>query len=124
MSETPLQRRLLLRSPSEFPTLRLFRRNVGVATYHTHDGPDRHVAFGIKGQCDLYAIVDGGLHIELECKAPDGRLKPAQRDWRDWCLAHRVPWICLTEGKDETEEQTIDRWIAEIRALIDIRVDG
>jgi hypothetical protein len=114
MSESNAQKLLLLRAPENLPTLRLFRRNVGMGIF---DG--RKVRFGIKGQCDLYAIVDGGRHIELECKSVDGRIKPEspQAHWRDWCFAHHVPWLCLTEGQCETPEQTVSRWIVEITAI-------
>jgi hypothetical protein len=113
MSESRCQRLLLLRAPGAIPNLRLFRRNVGMAI---HSG--RHVHYGIKGQCDLEGIIDGGRHIELECKARNGRLNGEQAAWRDWCRTHKVPWLCLTEGKSETEEETIDRWVSEIRALL------
>jgi len=31
--------------------------------------------------------------LKVECKAPDGRFSPAQRDYRAYCLAGGVPYV-------------------------------
>ena len=112
--EITLQGMFLLKLPFEIPTLRLFRRNIGAARMRG----GHVVTFAVKGQCDTYGIGDGGVHVEAELKALHGRLSPEQRTWRDWCLAHRVPYLLCVEKKEETKEQTVDRWIAELKALV------
>lgn len=111
--EITLQGLFLLKLPYEIPTLRLFRRNIGGARMKG----GHVVMFGIKGQCDTYAICDHGRHIEVELKALHGRLNPNQKVWRKWCLDHHVPYMLAVEGKGETHEQTVDRWVEELRAL-------
>lgn len=108
--EATLVSRLLLEQPKRLPDLRLFKRSISVVQIE-----DRRIAHGIKGQCDLWGTWRGGRHVELEAKQKRGRLSPEQETWRDWCLAWGVPWLQLKPIKGETEEQTIDRWIIEIR---------
>ena len=111
--EVTLQSMFLLKLPFEIPTLRVFRRNVGAARMK-----GRHVVtFGVKGQCDTYGIADYGRHIECELKALHGRLNPFQKAWRAWCLEHHVPYMLAIEKRGEAHEQTVDRWIAEMKAL-------
>ena len=111
--ESTLQSALLLAAPSELPNVRFFRRNVGVAKMR-----GATVSFAVAGQCDLYGLVKGGRALEVELKSATGTLEPDQRDWRDWCLTWGVPHIVLKAKKDETVEQTVSRWIVELRALI------
>ena len=110
--ESTLQSALLLAAPGELPNVRFFRRNVGVAKMR-----GATVSFAVAGQCDLYGLVKGGRALEVE-RIATGTLKPDQRDWRDWCVAWSVPHIVLKAKKDETVEQTVSRWIVELRALI------
>jgi hypothetical protein len=114
--ESTLQTALLLAAPRELPDIRLFRRNVGVARLrggHT-------VSFAVAGQCDLYALVRGGKHIEVELKqagAPK-RIPPDQQAWADFCLDWGVPHIVLRAAPTETVGDTIVRWCAELRAVV------
>lgn len=112
--ESHLQSLLLLAAPLALPSIRFFRRNIGKAKYGEHT-----VRFGIPGQCDLYAIGRGGkLHLEVELKNVGKTLNQDQKAWRDWCLEWEVPHIVLKALKDETDVQTIERWLEELRSTL------
>jgi len=112
--ESQLQVALLLAAPERFPSLRLFRRNVGAAKMHGVT-----VRFAIPGQCDLYGILRGGRgHLEIELKGVGKSLSPVQKEWAAWCTEWRVPHIVLTAAKGETVEETVDRWCGELESLI------
>jgi hypothetical protein len=111
--ESELQSALLLAAPRALPTLRLFRRNVGAATYGAHT-----VTFGIRGQCDIYALARGGLHVELELKAAGGRLSKDQARWGAFCRTWEIPYALLHTDHGETIGETIVRWIAEINSML------
>jgi hypothetical protein len=119
--EIDLQALLLEIAPQAIPSLRLFRRNIGVARYKqapqapTHlPQPSRRVKFGIKGQCDLYGYFKGGRGIEIELKSKNGKLSKEQEAWCSWCQGWGVRWVALWPFKDETPEKTIERWIERI----------
>ena len=112
--ESQLQGKLLLEAPKRFPNMRLFRRNVGKARLQG----GYVVRFALPGQCDLYGIVRGGRHIEIELKGIDGKLKPDQVTWKTWCDEWGVPHLVLTASKLETDEETVDRWCREIGILL------
>ncbi len=112
--ESHLQTKLLLEAPKRFKDLRLFRRNVGSAVMKG----GYTVQFAIPGQCDLYGYVRGGRTIEVELKNVGEGLKPDQKIWRAWCVEWGIPHIVLTAMKNETDQQTIDRWCAELLAFI------
>jgi hypothetical protein len=109
--ESTLQSILLLAAPRLLPEVRLFRRNVGASKLHGHT-----VRFGIKGQCDLYALVRGGLHMELEIKTAEGQLSREQRLWRDFCLDMQIPWMLLKANPDEGAPAAAERWCREIES--------
>lgn len=77
------------------------------------------VAFAIPGQADLYGYVRGGRTIEVELKKYGERLKPDQELWETWCLEWEIPHIVLTGGKNETIEETINRWCLELQTLLE-----
>lgn len=106
--------------PYKIPTLRLFVRPI-VNSEVTRNGKTFHVRAGIKGQCDLYGIVEGGGHIELELKAAKGRLSPEQETWMALMRRMGVPCLVLKSEKDETPEETVNRWISEIAACLNVR---
>lgn len=107
--EVDYQRALLVRAASEFPHVRLFRRNVGLVKMS--DG--RMFRASIPGQCDLYAMARGGWYGEVEVKRW-GKLSAEQEKWRDWCLEWRVPWALLEADKSEAPIETVDRWVEEL----------
>ena len=113
VKESALQVALFLTAPKELPSIRLFRRNVGGARIR-----GQVVKFGVAGQADLYALVRGGGHIEVELKAVAGRLSPEQESWRNWCVAWGIPHVVLQAGKGESVEQTVGRWCAELKEEI------
>ena len=107
--ESELQTALLLAAPAAIPHLRLFRRNVAKVRVGK-----RTIRFAIPGQCDLYGLVRGGRHIEVELKAAAGSLSAEQRAWRDFCQEWNVPWLLLQAGRGETVEVTVSRWLSEL----------
>lgn len=113
--ESQLQAALLLEAPASIPELRLFRRNITKARIRGYV-----VHFGLPGQCDLYGLVRGGGHLEIELKAAGKRIVPEsdQDKWRTWCLEWEIPHIVLTGAKEETVEQTVIRWRDELRRLL------
>ena len=113
MIETQLQALLLLRAPHALPDLRAFRRNI-----HKLEIEGRAVSSGIKGQCDLYWIQRGGLHIETELKSATGVLTKEQKVWRAWCQSSRIPYLLLRAKIAEASETTVSRWIVELRHYI------
>lgn len=111
--ELKLQAMFFLALPHHLPNLRVFRRNIGAG--RTFRG--NIIRFGISGQSDTYAIVDGGRHIEIELKALRGKLSDEQKVWRKWCEDWHVPYLLAVERKCDTHEQTVARWIEELRRL-------
>lgn len=114
-SEAQLQTAFLLAAPAALPTLRLFRRNIGVARLHG----GHVVRFGVPGQSDLWGVTRGGVHLEVECKAYGGRLSPDQLRWSEWCATWGIRWVLLKAWKGETSEQTVERWVYEVRMALD-----
>ena len=118
--EDPLMWKLIESIPFAIPGARPFRRTVhNVHAVGKTGGHFRAVA-GVDGQADVvvYLKGTGGRVVEVETKARDGRLRPEQKVWRDWCAEWGVPWLCLKEGRDETPEQTVLRWLGELAALV------
>ena len=114
LSETDLLHRFIERVPHMLPHVRVFRRNVlNVETVHGFRARN-----GIPGQADAYAIVEGGLHVELETKAARGTLAEAQKAWRASCLRRRVPHLVLRAHRNEDPDATVGRWIAELQAAV------
>lgn len=69
------------------PYLRLWRQSVGTALLGT--GPARRmVSFGLPGMADLSGILRCGRRVEVEVKAPEGRVAPAQQRWADMVQAY------------------------------------
>lgn len=110
--ETLLQIQLLLVAPERLPNLRLFRRNVATATLH-----GTKVKFGIAGQCDLYGLLKGGRHLEIELKSATGTLNLEQKAWRSWCIGWGITHLVLKAKKGESVGETVERWIAELAVL-------
>lgn len=117
MIEIELMRMFMAEVPAALPHVRVFRRDI-INAEVSHGGRSFHVKSGTKGQADLYALVDGGLHVELETKAAKGRLADEQKVWREFCLSRRIPYLTLRACKGEHPAVTCERWIAELRAVI------
>jgi hypothetical protein len=114
MNETQLLHAFIARVPYTLP-VRIFRRNVA----HGKLENGGYVRNGIKGQCDTYAVVKGtAKHIEIEAKSATGRLSQDQKQWQAFCRVWGTPHIVLVAGKDETPEETVERWVLELSALV------
>jgi hypothetical protein len=66
-----------------------WRNNVGgFAKPYTTVGPNpitkvHFIRAGKKGLSDITGILPDGLYLAIECKAPDGRLRPEQKEFLD-----------------------------------------
>lgn len=118
--ERDLKAALLLAAPRELPHLRLFNRPVMRVKLRD---PERTIAVGIKGACDLYGIARGGLHIELELKTHAGVMSPKQVAWQTFCQAWGIPHLVLRAWSGESIEATVKRWCGEINAELSRRWD-
>ena len=116
MNELAYQHAFIAAVPYHLPA-RLYQRNI--INVKTEFGA--RVRNGIKGQADIECIVFGGLHIEIEAKAIDGRLKPQQKKWQAFCLKNDIPHLVVRVAPNETPAQTIARWIEELRTCIESR---
>lgn len=118
MNETDLLHLFMLRAPLAVADLwRVERRNI-INVQSTYGARVRN---GIKGQADAFALFRGGCHVEIETKAARGILEDAQRRWRSACLANRVPHLVLRAARQESPEDTVTRWIDELRAVVENR---
>lgn len=113
--EGKLKSALLLAAPRALPHLRLFVRQVMRVKLHD---PDRTIAVGVRGQCDLYGLARGGLHIELELKTADGVMSDKQLAWQAFCHRWEVPHLVLQARSGEGVEETVGRWCEEIQSMI------
>jgi hypothetical protein len=113
MGETDLMRLFMYEAARALPSVRLFRRQVGL--FRTED---RTIKVSQKGMADLQALVRGGRVVEIETKSRRGKLSPEQENWRDWCRSFGIPWLQLKALKNETPGQTVARWIGELRELV------
>lgn len=111
--EIAYQHAFIAAAPYHLPA-RLYRRNI--INVNTEFG--RRVRNGIKGQADIECIVFGGRHVEIEAKAIDGRLSPQQKKWQAFCLKNSIPHLVVRVHPNETPDQTITRWIEELRTCI------
>lgn len=75
---------IVLRWMNTLPNVRVWRRNVG-AVVGTYKGRSRFMRFGEAGMADIEGIGPDGVHIEVEIKAPGGKLSEAQLAWLVRC---------------------------------------
>jgi hypothetical protein len=113
-SETDLLWQFIKETPVSLPNVRVFRRNVlNVGTTLGFRAVN-----GIKGQADAYAIVRGGLHVEIETKAARGAMREAQEAWKRHCARFQIPHLVLRAKKNEAPDATVARWISELGECI------
>jgi hypothetical protein len=117
MSELELMRFFMAECAVHLPNVRVFRRDIINADVQKN-GRHFHMRAGIKGQADLYAYVDGGRVVELETKAARGTLADEQKTWRAFCIERRIPHLVLRAKPKEYPAETVERWIAELRAVV------
>ena len=58
-----------------------WRRNVGGGRFQNPSGKQYFVRFAEVGQSDVWFIADGGIHGEIETKAPGRKPSPEQYNW-------------------------------------------
>jgi hypothetical protein len=59
-----------------------------------------------KGFPDI--LLTGSFHGLLEVKSEGGKLKPEQREWRDWASAQQIPYAVVRSIDDVRE--TLASW--------------
>lgn len=91
--------------------MHLFRRNVGV--FRQMFGPGK-VRIGIKGQADIYGWDHTGRAMEIELKMHGKKLRPEQLQWAVVCVASSVRYYQLEQHRDETPDETVERWRKEL----------
>lgn len=91
------------------PLVRVWRRNVGAVK--VRDGG--FYRFGEPGQSDIFGIISEmrcpvcgrltgrGVHLEIECKAANGRLSPPQKEFQK--LINDMGGIAVTAKPDPTQ---------------------
>lgn len=119
MNETDLLMKFIAEVPSHMPNVRVFRRTI-INAEVARDGRSFRLKAGIKGQADAYAYIDGGRVVEIETKAAKGRMLEEQIAWRAFCAERRIPHLVLRALRGEHPAATVDRWIAELRGIVDV----
>lgn len=87
---------------------RFFEADVGLAKYEDARGRRRAVQFGTKGQGDIWGIVNGGLHVEIEVKKEDGRQSKAQKNFERMIVRFGGLYI-LARSVDDVRQAFIER---------------
>lgn len=65
-----------------------------------------------KGFPDI--LLTGAFHGLLEVKAEGGKLKPEQKEWRDWASSQQIPYAVVRSIDDVRE--TLASWQLNTRA--------
>jgi hypothetical protein len=117
MSEHDLLALFIRAVPEALPNVRVFRRNIIRRKVMINRIPVMLVN-GIPGQGDAYAIVKGGRHIEIEAKSSKGVMRPGQKRWRLFCGIWGITHLVVKGSKDELVEETVARWVEELRAVL------
>lgn len=80
---------------------------------------------GIPGQADYYALVRGGMHVEIEIKAAKMSGNKAviakQLAWREYCEKELIPYMMPRARKGEEPTATVERWVEELREMLRLR---
>jgi hypothetical protein len=123
MAESDLLWRFLQAVPKAIPGAHAERRNIirGARVGRS----EARVSNGIPGQADAFVILTGSRHVECETKAAGAGHDPdlgctcetcgAQRRWRARCAKLGIPYLKLRALEGESESQTVERWIGEVR---------
>lgn len=117
MNETELLMKFIAEVPEHLPHVRVFRRTIINAEVQ-RGGRSFHARAGVKGMADAYALVTGGGHVEIETKAAKGRMLEEQKAWRAQMAVMKIPHLVLRAKAGEHPASTIERWTAELRAVI------
>lgn len=122
MTETQLLHLMIQRAPAELPDARIFRRNVGLFRTIGPATDDlvpsgRLVKVGIEGQADAYALLRGGINVEIETKSAKGAMREAQLRWRAFCETWCIPHVVLKARRGAEPDAIVAEWIEELRAV-------
>lgn len=71
-------------------------------------------AMGVKAGAADIMILGWRTFIWIEMKSRTGRLRPEQKEWRDWCHSIGAPWFLCRSVSD----------VAEALASLQIRLNG
>lgn len=88
------------RSPSEKAVQTACKRYLRLVGAQVWDTSQPFRAAITPGLPDLLVFLPRQGLVFVECKAPGGRLTPAQRDFRDACQAAGVPYLVVTAAAD------------------------
>ena len=113
MKEDALRDAFIMRVPHVFPHVHPFVRKI----LNVEAVGGWRARAGVPGQADVYAIKDGGGHIELEMKAAKHKWYKQQIAWRTFCTDRKIPYLVLRALPGEEPGATIDRWLEELRPL-------
>lgn len=119
LSETDLLHVFIERAPFALPGIHVERRNI----INARTDKGYRVRNGIRGQSDAFAVYRG-QHVEIETKAARGALEEAQERWRARCVAPPqggpplCPHLVLKARPQETPDDTVNRWIEELRIAL------
>lgn len=120
--EDTLRDALLVAIPRELAGARAFYRNIiDRHVIDPHTRREYHLKSGSKGMADVFIYVPDdpwAVTIEAELKAHDGRQSDEQKRWQTLMTNTKVPFLLLKQRAKETTEETIRRWISEIKLLI------
>lgn len=108
--------------PLTLPHVTVFRRTI----VRGKMAAGYYVRSNLPGQSDYWALVKGGLHVEIETKAwlesGDRKVKAAQESWRLFCAAQEIPYMRPKALLGEDPNETVTRWVGELRTLIESRI--
>jgi hypothetical protein len=118
MTETDVGMLWIARVPFVLPRVRIFRRSIvrGVMA----DG--WYASSGVAGQADaeVYACraTYTNWRIEVEWKARVGVMRKSQVAFASMCKDYGNPYLVLRVGKDEAPNDTVERWVEELRGAL------
>lgn len=115
MSELDLDKAFLQAIPYAMPNVMAFQRPI----VNTEAKGGWWIRAGVPGQADIYVVVKGGRHIEVETKMASRKLRPAQEAWRIRCEHMGITYLVLRARTGETANMTVARWVDELRSVVD-----
>ena len=120
VSEQTFMNALLVKL-NTLPHVRAWRRNAGIVS----NGRGGMVKLGAAGLPDIYGVAYPGIHFEVECKAPGGKLTDAQAR-AETVLDDDLGavYVFAEAFPDETAEQSAAYWCERVRRLIEMHRDA
>jgi hypothetical protein len=103
-AEGDVQRSIMIAICTTWPGAVVYRRNIGVGV-----APNgRVIRFGLPGQADVAAIIDGRA-IEIEVKSLRGQQTKEQRNWQ--AAVERAGGLYILARSVEDTIQKIGSWL-------------